>query len=191
VTTRPTVPGTALVFGILGGWFVYAGIRNVPLIDGLRELLRGDTPTPRETDDNGVAGSTWENRGSSAPASSTLAGELGLSLFGVSGTEDATSRRLVGNAKRAYFAFRAAFPNMTIHGWGTRPNPTDHDDGLALDLMTTDDPTARKIILMFRSQPGAKYWIWNRQIASAERGWTPRPYSGPNPHTDHVHLSYT
>jgi hypothetical protein len=190
--TRPNVPGAPLLFGALGGYLVFAGIRNVPLIDGLRQLLRGRLPESRPSDDNGIPGTTWENEGSSAPASSTLAGTLGLSLFG-GAQEDGTSSRLVGNAKRAYFAFRAAFPGMTIGGWratGSVPG-SDHPKGLALDLMTTHDPTARKIILMFRSQPGAKYWIWNRQAAYASNGWRVVPYTGPSPHTDHVHLSYT
>lgn len=37
---------------------------------------------------------------------------------------------------------------------------------------------------------GIMYMIWNRQIwgaYSASEGW--RPYDGPNPHTDHVHIS--
>jgi hypothetical protein len=43
------------------------------------------------------------------------------------------------------------------------------------------------------------YIIWNRRIASAKRvvidgktyaPWTWRPYTGSNPHTDHVHISF-
>lgn len=96
----------------------------------------------------------------------------------------------VGYAAAAIAQFRQMFPGMSIGGRAPRANRSDHPAGKALDLMTRDAATASRIISTFMGQAGKKYWIWNRQIASAERGWTTRPYSGPNPHTDHVHLSY-
>lgn len=33
------------------------------------------------------------------------------------------------------------------------------------------------------------YVVWNRQIWSRDRQWRPRPYTGSNPHTDHIHVS--
>jgi hypothetical protein len=80
---------------------------------------------------------------------------------------------------------------MTIGGWrahGSVPG-SDHPKGKALDLMTTSGAVAAIIISAFRSMLGAKYWIWNRQIASAP-DWRARPYHGPSPHEDHVHLSF-
>lgn len=41
------IPGLAVAFATVGGFLVYIGIRNVPLQKGLREIVKGDTPTPR------------------------------------------------------------------------------------------------------------------------------------------------
>lgn len=32
------------------------------------------------------------------------------------------------------------------------------------------------------------YIIWNRHLYSATYNWQERPYTGPNPHTDHMHI---
>lgn len=32
------------------------------------------------------------------------------------------------------------------------------------------------------------YMIWNRTLHSRTYGWNPRPYTRPNPHTDHIHI---
>lgn len=34
-----------------------------------------------------------------------------------------------------------------------------------------------------------EYVIWNREIWSRTRDFRPRPYTGDNPHTDHIHVS--
>lgn len=39
------ISGVALTVGAAGAFFVYAGIRNVSPLDGLRQLLRGQVPT--------------------------------------------------------------------------------------------------------------------------------------------------
>jgi hypothetical protein len=104
----------------------------------------------------------------------------------------ASAKGLVGNALTAMGIFRRMFPNMTIGGWrahGSVPG-SDHPHGKALDLMTGSGSVAQKIISTFMGQAGKKYWIWNRQIATSSGGFMPRPYHGPSPHTDHVHLSY-
>lgn len=36
-----------------------------------------------------------------------------------------------------------------------------------------------------------KYVIYNKRIASPREDWKWRPYSGPNPHTGHLHVSVT
>lgn len=43
------VPGLAVALATVGGFFVYIGLRNVPIVEGLRELVKGKTPTPRPT----------------------------------------------------------------------------------------------------------------------------------------------
>ena len=82
----------------------------------------------------------------------------------------------------------------SVGGWGTRPNPTEHDDMIggkkasrALDFMTTNLAVGNSIAAAAETFPGTRYLIWQRKI------WNPggkkRPYTGRSPHTDHVHAS--
>lgn len=41
------ISGVAVALATAGGLLVYMGIQNVPLAEGLRDLLRGKVPTPR------------------------------------------------------------------------------------------------------------------------------------------------
>lgn len=85
--------------------------------------------------------------------------------------------------------------NITnVGGWratGSVPN-SDHPKGLALDFMTRSKQTGDQLVrdLMDGAKTwGIKYIIWYRQIWHASTGkWT--AYSGPSPHTDHVHASF-
>lgn len=186
------VSGSAVLIAAAGVYLVYAGIKDVPLVDGLRELLRARDPGGLSRSGSGYAGPELRDAGRAVGGLVTGATTLpGNDDCIRSGASSLSIQRLVGNARNAYCTFKAMFPSMVIHGWGLRDNPSDHPIGKALDLMTTDNATAQRIIATFRMQTGAKYWIWNRQIASADRGWLPRPYTGRSPHTDHVHLSYT
>lgn len=81
----------------------------------------------------------------------------------------------------------------TIGGYrakGSVPG-SDHPRGLALDYMTRSkskgDALARDLIANAKAW-NVKYVIWWRQIWHPGKGW--RPYSGPSPHTDHVHASF-
>ncbi len=69
---------------------------------------------------------------------------------------------------------------------------SDHPKGKALDFMTYKDmkkgtALANDIIKNYKAW-NVKYVIWNKHIWSPEQGW--RKYSGPSPHTDHVHVSF-
>ena len=57
----------------------------------------------------------------------------------------------------------------------------------ALTWLTATDRNGNQAAMARRV--GLMYMIWNKQIWKAydSRGW--QPYSGPNPHTDHVHFS--
>jgi cell wall-associated NlpC family hydrolase len=41
------IPGLAVAMATAGGILVYVGVRDVPLLDGLREIIRGKPPTGR------------------------------------------------------------------------------------------------------------------------------------------------
>lgn len=170
------ISGSAVFLGAAGLYLVYVGVRDVPIIGGLRDLLRQQTPTPVNTHSPYVAQAITGAR--------TVIDQIAPSDKGI--------EKLTGNAAAAYPRIRA-MGNWTIYGWGLRPDlSSDHPKGLAMDVMNPTPQEASAIIAAFRSYPGAKYWIWNRQIANvAVDNWRVRSYSGPNPHTDHVHLSFS
>jgi len=65
-----------------------------------------------------------------------------------------------------------------------------HYRGLALDAMTSNLVTGTAIAQWFIANPGAygtTQVIWQRKIWTQGQGW--HPYTGINPHTNHVHIS--
>lgn len=81
---------------------------------------------------------------------------------------------------------------ITVGGWrahGSVPN-SDHPKGLAGDFMASGGlgTSIANDFVANASSRGVSYVIWNRNIWTPGRGW--HPYSGPNPHTDHVHVSF-
>lgn len=81
---------------------------------------------------------------------------------------------------------------VTVGGWrahGSVPG-SDHPKGRAIDIMSSGS-LGQSIANDFVAQAGTRgvsYVIWNNQIWTPARGW--HRYSGPNPHTDHVHVSF-
>lgn len=96
------------------------------------------------------------------------------------------------------------------HVWGiSRTCDGDHGEGRALDWMingtTADGLALGNAITRWLAAPdeqgrpgamarrlGISYIIWNRQIWGVYdmgSGW--RPYTGPNPHTDHIHFTFS
>lgn len=90
------------------------------------------------------------------------------------------------------------FGIRTVYGYSYRniagtSTLSDHALGLALDFMC-DIPTGNALASYVQAHAGeynVTYIIHNRRIWSVARqgeGW--RPYTGVNPHTDHVHVSF-
>jgi len=80
--------------------------------------------------------------------------------------------------------------------WGDKRHQktkSDHNTGDALDIGIKDpsqgEQIAQKLITEAQDK-NIKYIIWNKQIwnPSVSNSW--RPYSGDNPHTSHVHVSF-
>lgn len=68
---------------------------------------------------------------------------------------------------------------------------SDHPKGLALDLMTlsrTKGNSIAEYAIANAGRLGITYVIYWRQIWTPDKGW--HAYDGPNPHIDHVHLSF-
>jgi hypothetical protein len=174
--------------GVSGLYIAYAGIRDVPLVDGLRSLLRGERPAERTAVFEGIklAASATKAAGDVAAGALAVAGQAG----------DTGIDRLVGNAALAYPVLKRAFPGLRMGGWrakGSVPS-SDHPKGLAIDVMTGDEATAQRVIKVMRATPGLRLWIWNRHYASTNTGWRVTPCGddcGPSAHTDHVHGSWT
>jgi hypothetical protein len=80
-----------------------------------------------------------------------------------------------------------------IGGWrahGSVPGSL-HPKGLALDLMTSNKAKGTQIAdyaIANHDRLGITQVIWYRRIWTPAKGW--HPYTGPVPHTDHVHLSF-
>lgn len=68
---------------------------------------------------------------------------------------------------------------------------SDHPKGLAIDVMTVEKGTmVAEWTIANARRLSVTYVIWNRRIYDVRngKGWT--SYSGPSPHTDHVHISF-
>jgi len=163
----PGIPGTALLFGTVGLYLVYVGVRDVPFFDGLRQLLRRQRPSAR---------------GEHAPFQSTTgAGPTATVPVPVSGQNDQGVKELVGSAAAAYPLLKARWPHLRMLGKGLRPaNPnSDHPAGKAIDVMTTNRLEHSAIATFAEGLPGFHYWISDL---------LDKP--GIGDHSDHIHLSF-
>lgn len=88
-------------------------------------------------------------------------------------------------------------PLTTLYYYDDTPRrDSDHDPNLhgvvcAIDIMAGHglDLHALSREIVAARHPECAYVIYNRQIASRNTGWTWVPYTGSNPHTDHIHVS--
>jgi hypothetical protein len=171
------IQGSALLIGSAGLYLVYAGVKDVPLIDGLRDLLRGKLPTPKTEHSPYAPKSPAQSEGVTAVGSAFPEGDYGLA----------------GNALRGYHVLKPLIPAGTVlHGRAARPsNPSsDHPRGYALDVMTKDNALAQRLISKFKTTRGAHYWIWNGRLGDFDRLWLSYAYTKFGGHYDHVHFSW-
>lgn len=100
------------------------------------------------------------------------------------------------NTAKAADYWGSKYGIKTIGGRGPGSVPgSDHPKGLALDFMINNvsnghargNDLANDLIKNYKAW-NIKYIIWNRYIWHPGRGWS--KYSGPSPHTDHVHASF-
>lgn len=103
------------------------------------------------------------------------------------------------------------FREFALARWGERPGsptnivadkPGEHREGRAWDMMTLDLSHGQKIADEMTAndgelarRAGIMYMIWNRRMwRSYPKGDLPAgswgPYTGQNPHTDHIHFSF-
>lgn len=67
-------------------------------------------------------------------------------------------------------------------------NP-DRDGSVDAWDMDVDGVDVWQVIGAFEKHVAARYWIYNRQIATRANRWRREPYGGSNPHDKHVHLN--
>jgi TP901 family phage tail tape measure protein len=114
---------------------------------------------------------------------------------GAGKTLNQVTGRLVPAMRAAYKFAQQTLGIRNIGGYSYRPNTanpsqlSDHAYGKALDLMGAKQNVAD----YFAFGPGRRRFnienvIYNRRITNPGRGWKWGYYSGPNPHTDHVHI---
>jgi hypothetical protein len=186
VATRG-ISGLAVVLAAAGGFLVYAGIRNVPILPGLRELASGKVPTPKP-----VAPTQVEFGIAAGVGTAPVKGPAG----GIQGAIDAAYK--LGNVrpvtKAAVQEIGPKFGIKTVYGWA--PGLYDHPKGLAADFMVntpglskaTGDALAAYVIAN-AARLKVKYVIWYRRSWNPQRGtWV--DYHGDSDHTDHVHVSF-
>lgn len=90
-----------------------------------------------------------------------------------------------------YFGSKYGIKTIGGRGPGSVPN-SDHPKGLALDYMVYKNRAqgtalANDVIKNYKAW-NVKYVIWYHYIWQPGKGW--HKYSGPSPHTDHVHVSF-
>lgn len=181
---RPAgISGLAVAGAAVGGFLVYAAIKDVEIVGGLRDLISGKIPAGRppvkranfgQTIISGTAGT-----GSRAPSG---AYKLGLVLPHVS---------------NAAYEVGGKFGIKSIGGWRAFDPFPDHPSGRALDFMINDIPNGMGVgesLANYLAQNAAEwrvdYLIWNRRTwNSRTKTWGPYTATS-NPHTDHVHATF-
>jgi SAM-dependent methyltransferase len=100
----------------------------------------------------------------------------------------ANSNRLLPGTQALNDALSERFPGTEIGGYREDPAyPDEHPAGKALDFMTTDIEVGNQA-LQTGWEGGADYAIWQNKMHYPDG--TTKPYTGPNPHTDHVHFHH-
>lgn len=88
--------------------------------------------------------------------------------------------------------------SRNVDGWyrawvpGARPSDHHPDSrGIvhAIDITAAGILPGTVLALTARNAVPSAYVIWNRRIYSRARGFSGIPYTGPHPHTDHLHVS--
>lgn len=192
---RGGISGLAVAMGTAGLYLVYAGIRNVPLLAGLRDLAQGrlpapgpQTPTPVRFDTNALGAII--GAGAQAGAGAVNGAGSGTGIPTSPGGPSYDLGAVKPHVKAAAYELGHRFGIKKIIGWAV--GEYDHPRGLALDFMTTSGQALADYAVANHVRLKVHYVIWNHRVWNTDRiadGW--HPYTDtPNPHTDHVHVSF-
>lgn len=193
------INGGAVTLAAAGAFLVYAGIRNVPILDGLRDLAAGRLPAPRPRDPTKVSFATTAGAQAGAAAGAVSPGPQTLAQA-LAAAVRAGYKYTLGPVKdyvaQAAYEIGPKFNIKTIYGWA--PGLYEHPLGRALDFMINTPGLGASVGAAVATYAVANYQrlnvyyvIWNRQVWNSTKisqGW--HKYTGTNPHTDHVHVSF-
>lgn len=174
------ISGVAVAMVGTGALLVYSAIKNSSPLVELRSILTGQRPEKLPTE-------------SRAKDLTIQSGEFGGGSTGGPGGANVTGTNGVKTHVLSAMNFIASTWGIPVNGMGPGSVPnSDHPKGLALDAMTTNvslGTTIANYFIMNAPTRRVKYIIWQRRIWFPDgRGW--KPYTGPNPHTNHVHISF-
>lgn len=126
------------------------------------------------------------NQVSSDPSGTGGISPATLGQTGTGATD--SSGKLLPGTQALSDTLSSQFPGIDIGGWREDPAyPDEHPAGKAIDFMTSDLATGNKALSTGWSS-GADYAIWQNKMHYPDG--TTKPYTGPNPHTDHVHFHH-
>lgn len=81
------------------------------------------------------------------------------------------------------------FGITTAYGWRAADPFPDHPSGRAVDFMTSAGDALAQYFVAHAAEWSVDYIIWNRRSwNSVRKTWV--PYTGSNPHIDHVHVTF-
>jgi hypothetical protein len=184
----PGISGLAVAMMGTGALLIYAAIRAKSPLEVLRTLITGQRPEPLATT------SMAEPLAGTSPIAPF--GELATGTFGKVGKGEVVSTAGVKPHVLAQMQYIASTWGVRAVGMGPGSVPnSDHPKGLAIDAMVPGGAVGRgvgtAIATYYRINAArlrVKYIIWYNRIWEPGIGW--HAYGGPNPHTNHVHISF-
>jgi hypothetical protein len=160
----------------------------------------GGGTTGHTSGDGHVHGSSSPGTGGANPSGTTTAPSGPVPDLGnVVPGQDGVPSGLRPNAARGAAVARKVFNfDGTIGGVGSRPGPSDHPSGNAIDLMTNSNTqlgnSMKDYYVQHAQELGVKYVIFQQRIYSPSNGWRGAPMedrgSPTANHMDHVHISF-
>ncbi len=181
MASRGGISGLAVTVAAVGGFLVFAGIKDVPLIDGLREIISGKVPAGRAQTRTAQFGASDGVSGTSVPS------DPGNYSLGP----------VQAHVRLALNEIGGVFKLSSIGGFRAG-DPLNHGRGLAGDCMVNGKAQGDQVSAYAyanRERLGITEIIWWMRITTALRNWVWRAYSpitnqGDYRHEKHVHLSF-
>ncbi len=186
------VSGLAVAVAAIGGVFVYMGVKDVPLMDGLREFAKGNLPAGRDPKKYAQFPAAGTGSGAGSGVGTGQRAAPGTYKLGL----------VLPNVSNIAYEVGGKFGIKTIHGWRAVDPYPDHPSGRALDFMIDNVPNGHAVgealsahLIANAAAINMQYIIWNERTWNPDRkswafyGPAARSSSPSVRHTNHVHLT--